>query len=154
MEEVEEYDKLEGAQLREAKEALALEATQIVHGEEEAKKAKTASKRLFISVSDSFIASEATASVVSGDDSIPTTLMEGEAFIKGIPVFKLFEAASLCASGSEARRLVEQGGAYINNKKVARFDELIKPEHFQPGGVILLRAGKKKFHRIKLLDKR
>ena len=153
MEEVETYGELEGADLRKAKEILAYEATQIVHGEEEAEKAKIASRTLFIRVSDSLSVSESVALGVSGEDSIPTMLMEKEAFLNGVPIFKLFEARSLCTSGSEARRLVEQGGAYINNRKAERFDELIKPEHFQPNGVILLRAGKKKFSRIKLLDK-
>ena len=63
-------------------------------------------------------------------DSIPTTFMDKEKFIEGIPVFKLFETTSLCASGSEARRLIEQGGAYINNKKIDKFDELIKLKDF------------------------
>ncbi|MGB7574057.1 MAG: S4 domain-containing protein, partial [Thermodesulfobacteriota bacterium] len=91
---------------------------------------------------------------VNVEDSIPTTFVEKQKFIEGIPVFKLFEAAGLCSSSSEARRLIEQGGDYINNKKVNKFDELIKPTDFDPNGTVLLRAGKKKFHRIKILDKK
>jgi tyrosyl-tRNA synthetase len=146
MEEIQEkYGKLEGADLRKAKEALAYEATKIVHGEEEAEKAKSDSKAIFsISVS---------GSLAPTGDSIPTTSIEKEKLIEGIPAFKLFEAASLCASGSEARRLIEQGGAYINNKKVKKFDEVIEEKDFDPSGTVLLRAGKKKFHRIKILDK-
>jgi tyrosyl-tRNA synthetase len=153
MEEVEEYGKLKGADLRKAKEKLAVEATKIVHGEEEAEKARSASRTLFISVSDSISMQGSVAAKVNADDSIPTTFMEKEKFSGGIPVFKLFEATNLCASGSEARRLIEQGGAYINNKKVNKFDEFIKQEDFDPSGAVLLRAGKKKFHRIKILDK-
>jgi tyrosyl-tRNA synthetase len=153
MEEVEEYGKLKGADLRKAKEKLAVEATKIVHGEEEAEKARSASRTLFISVSDSISMQGSVTAKVNADDSIPTTFMEKEKFSGGIPVFKLFEATSLCASGSEARRLIEQGGAYINNKKVNKFDEFIKQEDFDPSGAVLLRAGKKKFHRIKILDK-
>jgi tyrosyl-tRNA synthetase len=146
MEEIQEkYGKLEGADLRKAKEALAYEATKIVHGEEEAEKAKSDSKAIFsISVS---------GSLAPTGDSIPTTSIEKEKLIEGIPAFKLFEAASLCASGSEARRLIEQGGAYINNKKVKKFDEVIEEKDFDPSGTVLLRAGKKKFRRIKILDK-
>jgi tyrosyl-tRNA synthetase len=153
MEEVEEYGKLKGADLRKAKEKLAVEATKIVHGEEEAEKARSASRTLFISVSDSISMQGSVTAKVNADDSIPTTFMEKEKFSGGIPVFKLFEATSLCASGSEARRLIEQGGAYINNKKVNKFDDLVKQEDFDLNGTLLLRAGKKKFHRIKILDK-
>ncbi len=146
MEEVAELGKSEGAGLRQAKEVLAFEATKIVHGEEAAERARAASKALFVSSSGDV------SPAVSADDGIPTTVMEREGFMNGIPVFKLFETTSLCTSGSEARRLIEQGGAYVNNRRVEKFDELIKPEHFQANGAILLRAGKKKFFRIKILD--
>jgi tyrosyl-tRNA synthetase len=147
MEEIEEkYGKLEGADLRKAKVALADAATEIVHGKEETEKAKRDSRAMF-SVS------------VSGrlglvGDSIPTTSVEKEKFIEGIPAFKLFEASTLCASGSEARRLIEQGGAYINGRRVEKFDEIVTLEDLnQENGTLKLRAGKKKFHRIKILDK-
>jgi tyrosyl-tRNA synthetase len=138
MEEVREYGRLKGADLRKSKETLAFEATKIVHGEKEAVKAKEASKALF--------------SGKGGKDggSIPTTYMDKEKFIQGIPLFKLFETANLCTSGSEARRLIEQGGAYINNRRVDKFDEQIKLEDFDSNGTISLRVGKKKYHRIKI----
>jgi tyrosyl-tRNA synthetase len=155
MEEIQEkYGKLEGADLRKAKEALAYEATKIVHGEDEAEKARTASRALFINVSERIGIMESAAQAVGAGDSVRTTLMEKERFSVGIPVFKLFEMTNLCPSGSEARRLIEQGGAYINNKKVNKFDEIIKTKDFDPNGTVLLRAGKKKFHRIKILDKK
>jgi tyrosyl-tRNA synthetase len=140
MEEVEEYGKLEGADIRKAKEILAFEATQIVHGKEEAEKARNASKALF-------------SEERGNEDSIPTSFMEKEKFIQGVPLFKLFETATLCTSASEARRLIGQGGAYLNNKKIEKVDQLIHLEDFGPKGEILLRAGKKKFHRIKVIDK-
>jgi tyrosyl-tRNA synthetase len=152
-EKVEEYRRLEGADLRKAKEILAFEATKIVHGEEEAEKARSASRALFVNVSEKFGITESVTLTVEGDDSIPTTSMEKENLGEGIPVFKLFEATSLCASGSAARRLIEQGGAYINNKKVNKFDDLVRQGDFDQNGTLLLRAGKKKFHRIKILDK-
>lgn len=154
MEEVEEYGKLEGADIRKAKEILAFEATKIVHGEEEAIKARNASRALFVNVSERVGITESGTLTVEADDSIPTTSMGKERFSEGIPAFKLFETTSLCASGSEARRLIEQGGAYVNNKKVSKFDDLVKQEDFDPNGTVLLRAGKKKFHRIKILDKK
>jgi tyrosyl-tRNA synthetase len=150
MEEIEEYRKLKGADLRKAKEVLAFEATKIVHGEEEAEKARSASKTLFISVSDSISMQGSVTAKVNIGDSIPTTFMDKHKFIEGIPVFKLFETAMLCASGSEARRLIEQGGAYINNHKVGKFDDMIKLEDFGEKGEMTLRAGKKKYQRVKL----
>jgi tyrosyl-tRNA synthetase len=151
MKEVEEYGSLTGADLRKAKEILAFEATKIVHGEMETANAQAASRSLFVSGIES--AEEFRTGTAIVEDSIPTTPIEAEIIIEGIPAFKLFERSALCASGSEARRLIEQGGAYINSKRVERFDELIKAEDFGSNGVILLRAGKKKFSRIKLLDK-
>jgi len=151
MEEVEEYRNLEGADLRKAKEALADAATEIVHGKEEAKKARDASRSIFgmkgeiPSLTGSF-----TAGQILEDDGIPTEYVPVEKFNEEIPAFRLFfETASLCASGSEARRLIEQGGAYINNKKVERFDELIKLEDD-----MMLRAGKKKYKRIKKVTRK
>lgn len=142
MEEVEDYGKLKGADLRKAKEILAFEATKIVHGEKEATRARNASRALFLKEE-------------ADEDAIPTTPISADRFLKGIPAFKLFETARLCASGSEARRLIEQGGAYINNRKVERYDELIKLEHANlKDNTLKLRAGKKKFHRIKILDKK
>jgi tyrosyl-tRNA synthetase len=140
MEEIRECGKLEGAELRKVKEILAFEATQILHGKEEAEKARNASRALF-----------------SGDEeegSIPTTSMGKEAFSKGIPAFKLFEITGLCSSGSEARRLIDQGGGYLNKVRVEKVDLIITAEAFGEKGEILLRAGKKKFHRIRLLDKK
>ena len=152
MEEVEEYGELKGADIRKAKEILAFEATQIVHGEEEAAKAKNASRKVF-GWGDFSITSIEMSGEAHQEDSMPTTLMKRSEFIEGIPIFKLFEKSGLCTSGSEARRLIEQGGGYVNSRKVKKFDEVIKGEDFNPNGTILLRAGKKKFHRIKILDK-
>jgi len=137
MEEIEEYGKLKGADLRKAKEVLAFEATKIVHGEEEAIRARNVSRALF-------------SDEKTEEEAIPTTHIDGRRISEGIPAFKLFEAASLCASGSEARRLIEQGGAYINNNKLRKFDDIIKLDDFGEKGEMILRAGKKKYHRIKL----
>ena len=148
MEEVEEYGKLEGADLRKAKEELAVKATEIVHGKEEAEKARDASRRIFGS-GHIILPSIEGRGEAHQEDSIPTTYVPIEKCNEGIPAFRLFsETTNLCASGSEARRLIEQGGAYIKDKKVERFDDLIKLEDDMK-----LRAGKKKFRRIKLLDK-
>jgi tyrosyl-tRNA synthetase len=153
MDEVEEYGRFQGSEIRKAKEILALEATKIVHGEEEAEKARSASRTLFISVSGSIAIQGSVTAKVNVEDSIPTTCMEKQSFIEGIPIFKLFEVTSLCGSGSEARRLIEQGGAYLDRKRIRKFDYLVTLAEFSEKKEILLRAGKKKFHRIKILDK-
>jgi len=139
MEEVEEYGKIRGAEIRKAKEILAFEATKIVHGEEEASKARAASKALF-------------SKEKADEGSIPTTHLGKKEFVQGIPIFKLFETTNLSTSGSEARRLIEQGGGYLNEKRVEKFDLMVTLEDFNEKGEVLLRAGKKKFHRIKILD--
>jgi tyrosyl-tRNA synthetase len=153
IEEIEgEYGKLEGADLRRAKEALAYEATKIIHGEEEAKKARNASRNIFgwgtLEIPSTQMKGEGRQ--LLDDDAIPTTYVSIGRSNKEIPAFKLFfETTSLCSSGSEARRLIEQGGAYIDDKKVERFDDLIKLKDNMK-----LRVGKKKFKRIKILDKK
>src|SRR4030043_328637 len=137
MDEIRRQERLQGAELRTAKEVLAFEATKIVHGEEEANKARAASKALF-------------SKEKADEDSIPTTHLGKKEFVQGIPIFKLFETTNLSTSGSEARRLIEQGGGYLNERRVEKFDLLITLEDFNEKGEVLLRAGKKKFHRIKI----
>jgi len=150
MDEVESLGRLQGADLRKAKERLAFEATKIVHGEEEAEKARAASRALFINVSDTMHVVESRTPEVSSESSIPTKHLDKGMFQKGIPAFKLFETAGLSASGSGARRLIEQGGAYLNNERVDRFDAIVNLSNFNEKGELFLRAGKKKFFRIKI----
>jgi tyrosyl-tRNA synthetase len=152
MEEVREYGRLKGADIRKAKEILAFEATKIVHGEEEAKRAMNASRNIFgwgtFEIPSTQMKGEGRE--LLDDDAIPTTYVPIERSNEEIPAFKLFfETTSLCASGSEARRLIEQGGAYVDDKKVERFDDLIKLKDNMK-----LRVGKRKFKRIKILDKK
>lgn len=135
MEEVAELSVLEGADLRRAKEILAFEATRINHGEDEAEKARSAAKALF--------------SGGAGDDSsVPTVMMPKHDIDKGIPAFELFADAGLVKSRSEARRLIKQGGAYINGRRVEGFDQLVTLEDLDDESALLLRAGKKKFVRV------
>ncbi|UCF05145.1 MAG: tyrosine--tRNA ligase [bacterium] len=125
-----------GAKLREAKEVLANEATTINHGADEADKARAAAQALF-------------AEVGGGDDgAVPTYEIEGQRLADGIPAFVLFTDAGLVKTRGEARRLIAQGGAYVNGRRIEKFDELISGENLE-AGLILLRAGKKKYLRIK-----
>jgi tyrosyl-tRNA synthetase len=138
MEEVRRLGTLEGEDLREAKEILAFEATRITHSEEEARKAQDASRSLFSSSSSS-----------SSSSSVPTTEIEPSRLEEGIPAWQLFEEVGLCKSRGEARRLIQQGGASVNERRIEVFDERIGIQALEQGA-ILLRAGKKRFHRVRI----
>ena len=125
--------RLTGADLRQAKEVLAFEATRILHGGAPARKAQETSRQLF------------GAGTVS--DAVPTTELDEASLAAGIPGPELFQRVGLCNSRSDARRLIQQGGAYVNEAPVAGVDTLITRDHLEDG-VILLSAGKKRYHRV------
>jgi tyrosyl-tRNA synthetase len=133
MERVRELGRLAGADARQAKEVLAFEATRILHGGAAARKAQQTSRQLF------------GAGTVG--DAVPTTELDEASLAAGIPTPELFQQVGLCRSRSEARRLIQQGGAYVNEAPVDGVDTLITRDHLD-NGVILLRAGKKRFHRV------
>ncbi len=139
MDEVRRLSALEGAELREAKETLAYEATRLNHGGEEAEKARNAARALF-------------SGGMGGDSSIPTMEMKRDRFRGGISAFELFADTGLAKSKGEARRLIKQGGAYLNGERVESFEDLVTLEHMDEKGTILLRAGKKKYIRIIAVD--
>ena len=134
MEEIEDLLKDGNEKIQQNKEVLAFEATKITHGEEAARKAREGAKALF-----------------KGDvgtlDSVPTTEIEVSMLKKGVPAFIMFEETKLSGTRSEARRLIKDGGGYVNNVRVKSFDEIINESHIK-NNMILLRAGKKKYHRI------
>ncbi|MGD8791829.1 MAG: tyrosine--tRNA ligase [Anaerolineae bacterium] len=130
---VRELGRLEGAQIRQAKEVLAFETTKILHGEAAAAEARETSRKLF------------GKGVVT--EALPTTEIDAAELEAGIPAPELFQRVGLCRSRSEARRLIQQGGAYVNDEAVAGVDDVITPDRLA-GGAILLRAGKKRHHRV------
>lgn len=131
MDEVRRLGALEGAQIRTAKEVLAYEVTRLIHGEEEADKARAASKALFAGG--------------AGDlAEVPSFEVPRAALEAGIEAFVLFADAGLAKSRGEARRLVQQGGAYVNGEAITAFDRLVTAADLRDGAV-LLRAGKKKY---------
>jgi tyrosyl-tRNA synthetase len=134
MERIEELARLQGAELREAKQILAYEVTKIVHGETEAKKARQAAEAAF--------------SGGGGVDGIPTSSIPKAELEQGVAAFQLFVKTGLCKSSSDARRLVKQGGAYVGDDRVSNFDQLITLDMADDDGAIRLRAGKKKHHRV------
>ena len=135
LEQIDEMDKWEGSQLNRAKEILAYELTALVHGEEEAKKAEEAAKALF--------------GAGGNNTNMPTSTLTDADFENGsINVLSMLVAVGLCPSRGEARRLVQQGGVTIDDVKVASIDESLARERFEGEGIIV-RKGKKVFHRVK-----
>jgi tyrosyl-tRNA synthetase len=134
LEEVRRYGRLTGADLREAKEVLAFEATKITHGAEEAEEAREASRRAFGNAEGSL-------------EAIATTSLDKGRLKKGITAFELFAETGLCASKGDAKRLISQGGGYVNGRRLQEGDEVITEADFQEGAAVL-RAGKKRYHRV------
>lgn len=79
-----------------------------------------------------------------------TTVINTAEIHSGIPAFKLFAMTTLCKSSSAARRLICQGGAYVNRERVGLFDQIIDSKDIDNSRRILLRAGKKRYHWIKI----
>ena len=137
LEEIDKMDKWEGSQLNEAKEILAYELTKLVHGEEEAEKAKAASKALFSGDGDA--------------EHMPTTELTNDDFGGGsIDVLTLLVKCGLAASKGEARRLVQQGGVTVNDEKVSAIEATFGCEQFTGDGIVI-KKGKKVFHRAVLV---
>jgi tyrosyl-tRNA synthetase len=138
MEEVEKLGALKGEDLRHAKDVLAYEATRLCHGEEEAEKARSAARQLFGGEPSEF----------SG--SVPVYAVSAGELDQGIPAYLLFEMSSLCRTRGEARRLISQGGGYVNSKRIETFDQIIDKKEVINDS-ILLRAGKKRYLKVSIL---
>ena len=135
LEEINAMEGWEGSQLNKAKEILAYELTKLVHGEEEANKARDAAKALFLSGAN--------------DANMPTTeLTESQLTDGRIGILDLMLACKLAPTKSEARRLVQQGGVFADDEKVASIDVVFTAEQLKNG--VKLRKGKKVFHKAVL----
>lgn len=133
LEEIDKMDKWEGAQLNEAKDILAYELTSLVHGKEEAEKARTASQALFGAGSD--------------DSSMPTFTITDDHFTDGkISVMDLMVISKLVPSKSEGRRLIMQGGLMLNDEKITSIDTSFDKSAFDDK--FILKKGKKTFLKI------
>ena len=136
LDEIAEYEKLEGSALNQAKEKLAFEVTKLIHGAEEAQKAQSAAKALFSSSADA--------------EHMPTTVLKPEQFTDDtITVIDILVAASLAKSKGEARRLIEQGGITVDDGRVTNLGAAVSKADFAKGHV-LGKKGKKVFHKIVL----
>ena len=133
LEQIRELGQLTGAEIRPAKEVLAFEVTRLTHGQAEAEQARDVSRSLF--------------GGRGATEGMPTTTMAASHVRQGILVTDLFQQVGLVRSRSEARRLIEQGGAYLNGERVPAIDQVIGLDAVQ-NGMVLLRAGKKRYHRI------
>ena len=135
LEEINAMEGWEGSQLNKAKEILAYELTKLVHGEEEANKARDAARALFLSGTN--------------DADMPTTeLTESQLTDGRIGILDLMLACKLAPTKSEARRLVQQGGVFADDEKVASIDVVFTAEQLKNG--VKLRKGKKVFHKAVL----
>ena len=135
LEEIEEMEKWQGAELNKAKEILGYELTKLVHGEEEAKKALDVAKNMFAKGG------------ISGD--LPTTTYAKDELEKGIDILTILVDTKLAKSRSEARTLVNQNSVSVNGEKVNAIDKTLTTADFNDEGVILIKKGKKAFHQIK-----
>jgi tyrosyl-tRNA synthetase len=135
--EIATLEALQGADIRRAKQRLACEATRLIHGEEEAARAEKGARALF--------GGGTAGSTGSGNlDDVPTTAL---ALNGALPVAEALHSVGLTKSRGEARRLIKQGGVSVNDRRVASEDEALSSADVIDGA-ILLRVGKKKYHRL------
>jgi tyrosyl-tRNA synthetase len=133
LDEIEKLTALEGAEIRQAKRILAFEATRITHGEVAAREAEAGAKAAFAGSGDA--------------DAMPTTTLPAGRLAETIGVLEIFAEVGLTKSRGEARRMVQQGGVYVNDNRVDQPDAALSPADLAAEGIIL-RAGKKKYHRL------
>ena len=151
MTEIRSVSAMQGADLNLAKAILAFETTQIVHGTVAALEALKAASSVFGArrIPDTLLPTSTIprGDAVGGDDGVPSSRISEEELTTGLPLFKLFHMVGLADSGGAARRLINQGGAYINGTRIETLDYTVTPADVDDG-VIMLRSGKKKYHKI------
>ena len=134
LEEIDKMESWEGAQLNEAKEILAFELTKLVHGEEEATKAKEASHALFAGGAN--------------NANMPTVTVTADDFPDGeLDIISVLVKAGLCDSRGDGRRNIQQGGVSIADEKVTDISTKYTLDDFKGEGLII-RRGKKKFAKV------
>ena len=152
IEEIQQITHLQNGDLNCAKSVLAFEATSLAHGPEEAIKAYRASTGIFGArrIPEDILPTSAIPrkDTQMDDQSMPHSFMDIAELKKGIPIFKLIHGVGLVASGGAARRLVEQGGAYINGKRIEDMNYQVTDKDIF-NDEIMLSSGKKRFYKIK-----
>ena len=133
MDEVRRLSGMKDAAIREAKETLAYEVTKLTHGADEADRARAAARAAFGGVGDM--------------STVPTKEIAASRLAEGITIVDLLQLTGMTTSRGEARRLVEQGGAYVNEHSISDIGLVINTSHLE-NGVMMLRSGKKKYLRV------
>ena len=135
LEEIQKMEKWEGSQLNKAKEILAFQLTELVHGTEEAKKAEAGAKALFAGGADT--------------EHMPTTELAAEDFDEegNIDLISLLVKSALVTTRSEGRRAIEQGGVSVDGEKVTDIRHVLSKDALTGDGIVLKR-GKKKFNKV------
>ena len=135
LEQIDEMDHWQGEQLNKAKEVLAYELTQMVHGTEEADKAQATARQLFSGAAD--------------HENMPSTQLSADLVKEGkVGLLAAMVAAGLCASNREARQLVQQGGVLVDGEKVTDPKAVLSAEALQTG--VVIKKGKKVYHKVTL----
>ena len=133
LEQINEMEKWEGSQLNQAKEILAYELTNLVHGEEEAKKAQEGARALF---------------GTGASATVPETIIEETDLTDdGMDLIGVLVKAELAPTRSDARRAIEQGGVTVDEEKITDVKAVLTKAQLEGEGV-LIRRGKKKFKRV------
>ena len=133
LDEIKQYESLEGSGLNKAKEVLAYEVTKLVHGEDEANKCLDAARAVFA------------GGGVSAD--MPTTELTADNFTDGaVSLIDMLVVSKLAPSKGEARRLIQQGGISVDDKKITDFSAAVSEDKFTDG--VIVKKGKKVFHRF------
>ena len=133
LEEIEKMAEYKDAEINKAKKVLAYEVTKLVHGEEEAEKAKAAADAVFGSGASS--------------ENMPTTEILSSEISNGLSILDCMVKAGIIASKGEGRRLIQQGGVSLNGDKVTDANYVLAPSDFESGEAVI-KKGKKVFHRI------
>jgi len=154
MAEIRRIEKLSGASLNDAKAVLAFEATRVAHGYQEAVQAYQAAGSMFGArkIAQDILPSSTIprGDSITDDQTVPSSFLDAEILEAGIPAFKLFHQMGLTNSSGAARRLIAQGGAYINGARVESIDHMVTSADLDNQQTIVLRSGKKRYHRIEI----
>jgi tyrosyl-tRNA synthetase len=160
--EIRAIGQLQGSDLNSAKTVLAFEATFLAHDINAAVEAyrksvsnfgaRSVPKDILPSSSIHTLETDLVKSEVDSAAAVDTadSVVDEMELKAGIPAFKLFHTVGLATSSSAARRLIEQGGAYLNDRRIGTFDQLITHKDLNDEAAIILRSGKKRFHIIKI----
>jgi tyrosyl-tRNA synthetase len=144
LEEIARLSALQGAELRQAKEVLAFEVTQLTHGEDAARQARDAAHALFEGERSESRAQRVLAGALAG---VPETAIPQVRLAAGVAVVDLLVETGLATSKSAARRLIQQGGASLNGSRLAHLEAVVTSADLHDGA-LLLQAGKKHYHRV------